>query len=92
MPVGVRGSAGVGILHAALPADAEPAAVARAVGLLRERSSQWGGDVVVLEAPAAVRELVDVWGPVRGLTLMQRVKDQFDPEHRLAPGRFVGGI
>jgi len=30
--------------------------------------------------------------PVPGLDLMHRVKDQLDPEHRLSPGRFVGGI
>jgi glycolate oxidase FAD binding subunit len=87
----VRGSAGVGLLHAALPSeDAE--AVATAVAALRRRSSAWGGDVVVLDAPAAVKKALDVWGPVRGLDLMRRVKDQFDPHHRLAPGRFVGGI
>jgi glycolate oxidase FAD binding subunit len=33
-----------------------------------------------------------MWGPVGGLALMRRVKDQFDPGHRFAPGRFVGGI
>ena len=38
------------------------------------------------------RPRVDVWGPVPALDLMRRVKDQFDPDHRLAPGRFVGGI
>ena len=39
-----------------------------------------------------VREAVDMWGPVAGLALMRRVKDRFDPGHRFAPGRFVGGI
>jgi glycolate oxidase FAD binding subunit len=87
--VAVRGSAGVGSLHAGLPAD-DPAAVAAAVNGLRARSADWGGDVVVLDAPAAVKSQLDVWGPVRGLDLMRRVKDQFDPGHRLAPGRFVG--
>jgi glycolate oxidase FAD binding subunit len=48
--------------------------------------------VVVLDAPADVKEQVDVWGPVRGLDLMRRVKDQFDPDRVLSPGRFVGGI
>jgi glycolate oxidase FAD binding subunit len=50
-----------------------------------------GTSVVVLHAPPAVTRAVDVWGPVPALTLMQAVKDQFDPEHRLAPGRFAGG-
>jgi len=29
---------------------------------------------------------------VPSLPLMRAVKDQFDPGHRMAPGRFVGGI
>jgi glycolate oxidase FAD binding subunit len=48
--------------------------------------------VVVLHAPADVRACVDLWGPVPALRLMRAVKDQFDPEHRLAPGRLAGGI
>jgi glycolate oxidase FAD binding subunit len=47
---------------------------------------------VVLNAPVLVRGEVDMWGPVPAVELMRAVKDQFDPEHRLAPGRFVGGI
>ena len=47
---------------------------------------------VVVHAPAAVRELADMWGPVPGLPLMRAVKNQFDPGHRMAPGRFAGGI
>jgi glycolate oxidase FAD binding subunit len=50
------------------------------------------GSAVVLPAPAGVREVVDMWGPVPSLGLMRAVKDQFDPEHRMAPGRFAGGI
>jgi glycolate oxidase FAD binding subunit len=47
---------------------------------------------VVLHAPAEVRAAVDLWGPAPALGLMRAVKDQFDPEHRMAPGRFAGGI
>jgi glycolate oxidase FAD binding subunit len=50
------------------------------------------GSAVVLHAPAPVRDAVDLWGPVPALGLMRAVKDQFDPGHRMAPGRFVGGI
>jgi glycolate dehydrogenase FAD-binding subunit len=47
---------------------------------------------VVVHAPPQVRDQVDLWGPVPGLSLMRAVKDQFDPGHRMAPGRFAGGI
>jgi glycolate dehydrogenase FAD-binding subunit len=88
----VRGSAGGGKLHAAFPRAADAGLVARCVELLRDRAEEWGGDVVVLRAPADVRAAVDSWGPVPALALMRRIKTEFDPERRLAPGRFVGGI
>ncbi|WP_433326240.1 FAD-binding oxidoreductase [Spirillospora sp. CA-294931] len=47
---------------------------------------------IVCYAPEDVRAGLDLWGPVPALPLMKRVKDQFDPDHRLSPGRFVGGI
>jgi glycolate oxidase FAD binding subunit len=47
---------------------------------------------VVVHTPPAARDLIDLWGPVPALPLMRAVKDQFDPGHRMAPGRFAGGI
>ncbi|MGZ4437289.1 MAG: FAD-binding oxidoreductase [Nocardioidaceae bacterium] len=91
-PVHVRGSSGVGVVYAAIPSGSDPAAVAGSVGLLRAACSRHGGSAVVLDAPAAVKDVIDTWGPVPGLDLMRRVKEQFDPDRRLAPGRFVGGI
>ena len=88
----LRGSAGAGVFDAGLPADTEPGAAAAAVGLLRSELSVLGGTLVVLAAPEDVRGRVDQWGPAPALPLLRRVKDQFDPGHRLAPGRFVGGI
>ena len=88
----LRGSAGVGVVHGAIPAEADPAAVAGVVTRLRAECTALGGSLVVLDGPAAVKAAVDPWGPVPAIDLMRRVKAQFDPERRLAPGRFVGGI
>ncbi len=92
VPVALRGSTGAGVVYASIPEMTEVAAVAAAVERLRSACSRHGGSLVVLDAPVAVKRAVDTWGPVPGLELMRRVKDQFDPDHRLAPGRFVGGI
>ncbi|MGH3343938.1 MAG: FAD-linked oxidase C-terminal domain-containing protein, partial [Carbonactinosporaceae bacterium] len=88
----VRGSPAAGVLHAGISGDAEPAAVAEIVADLRAALARHDGTAVVLRAPEALRAGVDPYGPVPALDLMRRVKDQFDPDHRLAPGRFVGGI
>jgi glycolate dehydrogenase FAD-binding subunit len=101
----IAGSAGAGVLY--LRAGGPAAAVAgfaRALreGLAREDSGAAGGErgaVVVLAAPSAVREELaardgvnaGMNGAVPGLALMRAVKDQFDPGHRMAPGRFPEG-
>jgi glycolate oxidase FAD binding subunit len=59
---------------------------------LREIAERHGGHAVLRCAAPHRKAGLDVWGPVPALTLMRRLKDQFDPDHRLAPGRFVGGI
>jgi glycolate oxidase FAD binding subunit len=51
------------------------------------------GSLVLTAAPAKMLERVDVWGaPPPSFGLMRALKDRFDPEHRLNPGRFVGGL
>ena len=51
------------------------------------------GSVVVLAAPPPVLSAVSALGIAPGAALMRAVKDQFDPGHRMFPGRFafVGG-
>ena len=92
VPIGVRGSVGTGVLYAGMPGATDPAAVAAVVADLRLVARVASGHAVVLTAPAAVRDGLDLWGPVPGLALMRSVKSQFDPGRRFAPGRFVGGL
>ena len=91
IPVRVRGSA-AGVLYAAIPGDTQPSDAAHLVEEIRSLAGTYHGGVVVLTAPEPARAALDMWGPVPGLALMRRLKDELDPDHRLAPGRFVGGI
>jgi glycolate oxidase FAD binding subunit len=63
---------------------------ASAPDLVRTLRARW--PAVVHYAPRSVADRLDLWGPSPALPLMRRVKDQFDPRHRLSPGRFIGGI
>jgi glycolate oxidase FAD binding subunit len=96
----IRGSAGAGVLEVALGAGSDAADVARFVVELRAGLAALaaGGvlpsvaSAIVVWAPPEVRDAVELWGPVPSLGLMRSIKDQFDPERRMAPGRFAGGI
>jgi glycolate oxidase FAD binding subunit len=60
---------------------------------LRDDISSLGGTLVVLGCPLAVKRGLDVWGsPSDAQPLMVRIKQRFDPDGTLNPGRFVGGI
>jgi len=88
----VSGPAGAGVLYVTPHAGVPTRTVARFVGALRERLHHARGSVSVLTAPSAVRAALDGYGgmtgPVPSLRLMRAVHDQFDPDHRMSPGRF----
>jgi glycolate dehydrogenase FAD-binding subunit len=99
----LSGPAGAGAVHLTLGSATPPEAVARLVGALRETLDHARGSVVVLAAPAPVRAELRVLsaelhghggmnGKVPSLRLMHAVKDQFDPDRRMSPGRFPEGI
>ena len=90
--VSLRGSAGTGVLYAGLPPALPADRVAAVVTAVRQTLLARRGWCVALGAPEEVRAQVDPWGPAPGLDLMRRVKQRFDPDRLLAPGRFVGGI
>jgi glycolate oxidase FAD binding subunit len=88
----VAGPAGAGVLYLRIDPDVAAETAAGFVRALRAALSGERGGVVVLAAPGAVREALASCGGMAGavpaLALMRAVKDQFDPGHRMAPGRF----
>jgi len=96
---GITGPAGAGALYACLDPGTEPETAARFAGALRD---QLGGStdsrgpragVVVMTGPEPVMAAAGTdgrYGAVPGATLMRAIKDQFDPDHRLFPGRLAG--
>ena len=86
----VRGSAGTADLHLALPSSSDPDRVAAFVTAVRDELRPLGGRLTGVALPAGLA--VDFWGETGALDLMRRVKDRFDPDRRMSPGRFVGGI
>jgi glycolate oxidase FAD binding subunit len=83
-----------GLREGDLPSDSPFApSVASGITAMRERLVARGGSLVVVKAPSELKRAVDAWGPAGdAVGLMRRVKERFDPDRRLAPGRFVGGI
>ncbi len=72
---------------------ADPAALVASLHEARVAAAGAGGSLVVCEAPLAMRGAIDPWGPPPpSVELMRDLKGRFDPDRRLAPGRFVGGI
>lgn len=78
--------AGSGVGWAEFSEVPSPATVMR----LRQHCQNHGGYLTLLSAPAALKRTVDVWGyGGNAIAPMAAIKTQFDPLHRLNPGRFI---
>ena len=74
----------------AQPGDGAVRALVRSV---RETVRKEGGNMVVETCPPAVKVGLDVWDDVGDqIAVMRSLKDQYDPERILSPGRYAGGI
>ena len=83
------GRAGLGLSWVTIGDGDVPALVSN-IEELRRRLQPFA--CVVLDAPAEVRQKVDVWGEDGAVPLMRRVKARFDGPGVCNPGIFVGGI
>jgi len=87
----IQAHAGNGVIRVRLSPRAPDDFVALLANRLRPEVVGVGGKAVVLCCPDGV-ELTgrEVWGPPGdGATVMQAIKDRFDPDGLLNPGRFV---
>jgi glycolate oxidase FAD binding subunit len=90
-PVWIVARAASGVVQAWTPADGET--LARCVHVLRQEAAALGGSVVIEHAPSEVKAGLDAWGqPPASLSLLRRIKETFDPQRTMSPGRLVGGL
>lgn len=90
---------GAGIIRVAFDADEQADEQeyeqfgAAQIRKLRANAAAAGGTLVIERAPVDVRREADAWGDVGSTaSLMRSLKDKFDPQSLLNPGKFVAGI
>ena len=78
-----------GLVWVAMPFAEEPGAAA-----VRDAVAMIGGHATLVRAPAALRASLDVFQPEPAAlaALSKRVKDSFDPQGVLNPGRMWAGV
>jgi glycolate oxidase FAD binding subunit len=84
---------GIGFIAGDPAATADIPAVLAGIAGARGVAQSVGGSLIVDAAPGALRKRLDAWGPTpSAFPIMRALKQRFDPEGRLNPGRFVGGL
>jgi glycolate oxidase FAD binding subunit len=87
---------GVGVIYfALLPTERDATTMTRLAQCAKEIVSVAGKNNrgMILQSPLELKRAMNVWGaPGEDFTLMQRVKQAFDPHGIFAPGRLVGGL
>ncbi len=89
-PASYIAHAGCGTMWISL--DAEPSSAAW-FGKLSALAHEQRGHVVMVAAPPAFKEGIDIWGSSPpSLAIMREIKRQFDPQGILNPGRFIARL
>ena len=86
---------GSGVLYLVIPVTAETdfQGLADTLTQLRQSAMAAQGNLIIEVAPPELKQHIDVWGDIGDtLGLMKQVKDRFDAEGLLNPGRFVSNI
>ncbi|TVR07498.1 MAG: FAD-binding oxidoreductase [Phormidium sp. GEM2.Bin31] len=79
--------AGSGLGHLTLPRHQATSSI---LGQLRRHCQANGGFLTLLEAPQSLKAQIDPWGDLGSAKIaMTRIKQKFDPQTRLSPGRFL---
>ncbi len=86
-PAIARFYAGSGLGHLNLPRSR---VTSHLLGQLRRHCQANGGFLTVLEAPQSLKRQCDPWGYTgNAQRAMEQIKQKFDPQTRLSPGRFI---
>jgi glycolate oxidase FAD binding subunit len=81
---------GIGLIHASSGLGCLQFQEPESLLKMRQICQGAGGFLSILTAPAAVKQQLDVWGyNGNAIALMQKIKQQFDPQNLLSPNRFV---
>jgi len=70
-----------------------PAVTAEAIVEVRALADRFGGTCIIERCPPDMKRGIDVFGDAPpSLALMRAIKEEFDPNRVLSPGRFVGRL
>lgn len=82
---------GAGIIRIAF--DTDHGLAVEQIRRLRANAIGAGGSLMIEKAPPRIIREADAWGPAGStVALMKSLKERFDPQDMLSPGRFVSGI
>lgn len=86
---------GSGVLYLVIPVTSETdfQVLADTLTQLRQSAMAAQGNLIIETAPPELKRCIDVWGDIGDtIGLMKQVKDRFDADGLLNPGRFVSNI
>jgi glycolate oxidase FAD binding subunit len=84
----IHAGSGLGVLRCNFPMQVAPDSALFLVCEIRNLAEKTGGFLSLLEAPSEIKQKVDVWGYTgNALSIMQALKQKFDPQNILNPGR-----